>query len=213
MAHLPRLLCLHGGGASSQIMRVQLAKLERALSKSFQLIYLEGPLNSAPGPGVLPFFENCGPYSCWVSDDNSLSPEDKKDDEANAIAYIKSFILQNGPFAGVLGFSQGARAAASILLEQQRETFTHDLLFGVFLCGTFPTFIHKDTEIRLPTLHVLGLSDPWYSQGQKLLSQSSHQSIKRVIKFDGGHHIPACPHEDSVSSVEKPGFKFSGSCG
>jgi predicted esterase len=190
MVHYPRLLCLHGGGASAAILRVQFAKLERALSNRFQLVYLEAPLDSAPGPGVLPFFENYGQYSCWVSDDDSLPPQSKSEEEDNAIAYIKSFILQHGPFAGILGFSQGARAAASILLEQQRQPFTHNPLFGVFFCGTFPPFVPGTPEIRLPTLHVLGLSDPYLPQSEVLLSHCTQQSVRRVIKFNGGHQMP-----------------------
>ncbi|KAF4967215.1 hypothetical protein FSARC_5194 [Fusarium sarcochroum] len=171
-------------------MRVQFAKLELALSNRFQLVYLEAPLDSAPGPGVLPFFENCGPYSCWVSDDKTLSPESKREEEDNAIAYIKDFMIQHGPFAGILGFSQGARATASILLEQQRQPFTHDALFGVFFCGTFPPFVPEAPEIKIPTMHVLGLLDPYLKESETLLSHCTQQSVRRVIKFNGGHHMP-----------------------
>ncbi|CZR48165.1 fusarin C cluster-oxidoreductase [Fusarium proliferatum ET1] len=193
MVHHPRLLCLHGGGASSQIMRIQFSKLESALRKTFQLVFLEGPLDSAPGPGVLPFFEDFGPYSCWVSDDKSLLPEEKRKEETNATAYIKTFMLQYGPFAGILGFSQGARATASILLEQQREAFTHDALFGVFFCGTFPPFIPDAPDISLPTVHILGLTDPYLREGEVLLEHCTQQSVRRVIKFNGGHHMPTNP--------------------
>ena len=62
-------------------MRAQFAKLEYALNNRFQLVYLEAPLDSAPGPGVLPYFENCGPYSCWVSDDKTLSADEKRREE------------------------------------------------------------------------------------------------------------------------------------
>ncbi|KAM5344959.1 hypothetical protein ACJ41O_010821 [Fusarium nematophilum] len=174
-------------------MRVQFAKLERALSNRFQLVYLEGPLDSAPGPGVLPFFENCGPYSCWVSDDKTLPPDSKREEEDDAIAYIKSFMIQHGPFAGILGFSQGARATASILLEQQRQPFAHNALFGVFFCGTFPPFVPETPEIKIPTVHVLGLSDPYLEEGEVLLSHCTQQSVRRVIKFNGGHHMPSSP--------------------
>ncbi|KAF5238274.1 hypothetical protein FAUST_5641 [Fusarium austroamericanum] len=190
MSHYPRLLCLHGGGASSRIMRAQFAKLESALSNRFQLVYLEAPLDSAPGPGVLPYFENCGPYSCWVSDDKTLAPEDKIMEEENAIAYIKSFMVQHGPFAGILGFSQGARATASILIEQQQRPFTHDNLFGVFFCGTFPPFVSETPEIQIPTVHIQGLTDPYLEESEMLLNHCTKQSVRRVIKFDGGHHMP-----------------------
>ncbi len=76
------------------------------------------------------------------------------------------------------------------LYEQQREAFTHDALFGVFFCGTFPPFIPDAPDISLPTVHILGLTDPYLRESEELLEHCTQQSVRRVIKFNGGHHMP-----------------------
>jgi hypothetical protein len=66
---LPRILCLHGGGVSGQIFRIQTARLRNALRDHFTFFFVDAPFPAEPGPGVLPFFEGCGPYYKWVGGD------------------------------------------------------------------------------------------------------------------------------------------------
>ncbi|KAI3401834.1 hypothetical protein diail_8212 [Diaporthe ilicicola] len=87
----PVLLLLHGAGSSAAIFRIQTHFLAKALSPYFDLIYVDAPLRSAPGPGILPYFQGMEAYYRWFgagiekniapsknaqdSDSSFLSPE------------------------------------------------------------------------------------------------------------------------------------------
>ncbi|KAK2605697.1 hypothetical protein N8I77_008519 [Diaporthe amygdali] len=61
----PVLLLLHGAGSSAAIFRIQTHFLAKALSPYFDLIYVDAPLQSAPGPGILPYFQGMEAYYRW----------------------------------------------------------------------------------------------------------------------------------------------------
>lgn len=195
----PRLLCLHGGGASAAIFEMQLIRLSRVLNTSFEFVFLDGPIETEPGPGILPVFEGCGPYRRWVSDDPRTPADEFARQKETAMELLKMYVQQTGPYAGIVGFSQGARAAASVLLEQQRQPFVNYNMFGVFLCGTYPLFVPDDVKITAPTVHVIGLFDPWKPASEALVEQCSEQSTRKVVRFPGGHHLPNVP--DSIQEV------------
>lgn len=61
----PVLLLLHGAGSSAAIFRIQTHFLAKALSPYFDLVYVDAPLRSAPGPGILPYFQGMDAYYRW----------------------------------------------------------------------------------------------------------------------------------------------------
>lgn len=61
----PVLLLLHGAGSSAAIFRIQTHFLAKALSPYFDLIYVDAPIRSAPGPGILPYFQGMEAYYRW----------------------------------------------------------------------------------------------------------------------------------------------------
>lgn len=148
--HLPRILCLHGGGTNASIFRTQCRQLSRSLEPHFRLVYVEAPFASLPGPGVVPVFADSGPFKRWFPDGGEHSDADvisaidaslrkaMEDDDALAGA--------TGPWVGLLGFSQGAKLAASLLYRQQQRAVEHpervesvgNWRFGVILAGRGP---------------------------------------------------------------------------
>ncbi|KAK3304866.1 serine hydrolase FSH [Chaetomium strumarium] len=122
--HLPRILCLHGGGTNARIFRAQCRVIRLHLAASFRLVFAEGPFSSPPSPDVESVYGEWGPFRSWlppapgkVSDidigsiDSSIAAAVRADDEAGA----------TGRCVGLLGFSQGAGVAASLLWRQQRR--------------------------------------------------------------------------------------------
>lgn len=61
----PVLLLLHGAGSSAAIFRIQTHFLAKALSPYFDLVYVDAPVRSAPGPGILPYFQGMEAYYRW----------------------------------------------------------------------------------------------------------------------------------------------------
>ncbi|KAI9738828.1 MAG: hypothetical protein M1834_008335 [Cirrosporium novae-zelandiae] len=215
--NLPRILCLHGGGASATIFYVQTLKLQIELRRYFHFVFVNGPMDSQPGPGVLPIFEGAGPYFKWVTDvkvgeGTEPSEKERKREEKAVEKIIEKALAEDdggGPFVGVMGFSQGSRVAAGLLLQQQtrKASQLEKLQFGIFFGATWPpiaaekaSFSRSDMtneisdnqvqSIRIPTLHVQGLQDPWLAESRMLLANCCEPKSARLVEFEGGHHLP-----------------------
>lgn len=126
---LPRILCLHGGGTNARIFHMQCRGLSHRLLPHFRLVFAEAPLPSTAGPDVLSVYAECGPFKRWVvtaADPNAVErrPRETWDGIAAALAQAMDEddgLGATGEWAAVLGFSQGAKVAASVLLMQQER--------------------------------------------------------------------------------------------
>lgn len=124
--NLPRILCLHGGGTSGSIFRMQSRALISHLSPHFRLVFADGPFFCDPGPGMIPVYANEGPFRRWL---RWLADAHPPVDDAAAIEEVEYAMRTamerdtgTGEFIGLLGFSQGAKLAASVLYESQLRT-------------------------------------------------------------------------------------------
>ncbi|KAI1261987.1 serine hydrolase FSH [Xylariaceae sp. FL1019] len=243
--HLPRILCLHGGGTNARIFRAQCRVLSRMLEPHFRLAYAEAPYPSAPGPDVVAVYANDGPFKRWlrwlpthatVEDEEAVRDIDQsikeamdEDDAAGA----------DGPWVGLLGFSQGAKLAVSLLFRQQQRSAraqsgkkngsgieTNDMRddiydgwkFAVALAGRAPLvnlepgvfkssllsdaseiglsgqadlmeIAKEDHVLRLPSIHVHGLTDPGLHLHQELYEQYTDPDCTKLVQWDGGHRV------------------------
>ncbi|KAH6715843.1 serine hydrolase-domain-containing protein [Leptodontidium sp. MPI-SDFR-AT-0119] len=130
-----RFLCLHGAGTNSDIFRLQLDPISEELRKdnSATFHFIDGEEDSGPGPGIEGLFE--GPYFSFYAWPRTCTSEDEKAVE-EAYKLIYATIEQEGPFDGILGFSQGATLAFQFL-SQHAKRFPYDLPNAVFRCGVF----------------------------------------------------------------------------
>ncbi|KAK2746188.1 hypothetical protein FQN57_003310 [Myotisia sp. PD_48] len=125
--HLPRIICLHGGGSNAAIFHTQCRVLRSHLKSTFRLCFVDAPFSSAAGPGILPVYEGFGPYYCWSkwpgAGEHDFGPRMLNQTEYTLRCAMKEDDRKGatGEWVGVLGFSQGARTGASILLKQQIE--------------------------------------------------------------------------------------------
>ncbi|KNG83910.1 hypothetical protein ANOM_008141 [Aspergillus nomiae NRRL 13137] len=149
--HLPRILCLHGGGTNARIFRMQCRVLERLLRPHFRLVFAEAPLPARPGPDVTSVYKDYGPFKAWLR----VRPEDPAEDAHDIVRAIEDSLAAarraddsqgaTGDWVGLLGFSQGAHLAAGILATQQElrrrneddETWP-TFRFAVLLAGRGP---------------------------------------------------------------------------
>ena len=212
-AHLPRLLCLHGGGTSALIFKIQTRRLQWALRSTFKFVFADAPFLSGPGPGVLPAFQGCEPYFRWVIPE-STTPEQ---DQERVRQVLKRVIKEDGgEFVGVLGFSQGGRLTAGLLADQVEGNATEGMpnwKFGVMLCGSYPPLSlslarspstkpsqgideHGETRepdedeiIHIPSVLVRGTLDPHSEKGRRLVKYFDPETAI-VLEFVMGHHLP-----------------------
>ncbi|EME39929.1 hypothetical protein DOTSEDRAFT_47430 [Dothistroma septosporum NZE10] len=141
----PRILCLHGGGVTGDVFRQQARALIKNLP-AFRLVFADGPFFCDPGPGIVPVYQDCGPFRRWLR----WLPEHPPIDDDAAIEEVMYSIetckkedTGTGPWVGLIGFSQGAKLSASLLYDQQirkekEGKVDTDYKFAVLLAGRSP---------------------------------------------------------------------------
>ena len=122
MSEKPRLLCLHGGGVTGQIFECQMRELIKSLGPHFRLVFADGPWISEMHDDLKPIYSHMGPcrrWGCWKPSHPSL-------DHSSAVRQVERSLTKamvkdegSGEWVGLIGFSQGAKLAFSILLENQ----------------------------------------------------------------------------------------------
>ncbi|CAI7662427.1 unnamed protein product [Penicillium glandicola] len=211
---LPRILCLHGGGTNAQ----------RMLRSHFRLVYAEAPLLARPGPDVTAAYKDYGPFKSWLR----VHEHDTMLDEYQIVDGIKDSISAaqladdergaTGEWVGLLGFSQGAHLAASILANQQVLHSGTDPVyrFAILLAGRGPLrwlnpelpmpagFIDAtqcttgqelvvdtiESRVYIPTVHVHGMADPNLMLHRRLLYQYCEWKSTTLVEWDGEHRVP-----------------------
>lgn len=135
--HHPRILCLHGGGTNARIFHMQCRGLALRLKTHFRLVFAEAPFPSTAGPDVLSVYAECGPFKRWVITVEPNAVEKRPAETWRAIeASIGTAMRRDdevgatGDWVAVLGFSQGAKIAGSLLLRQQERGDTMSRLQG-----------------------------------------------------------------------------------
>jgi predicted esterase len=219
--HLPRILCLHGGGVTGDVFRAQARALIKYLP-DFRLVFADGPFFCDPGPGIVPVYQDCGPFRRWL---RWLPEHPEIDDEAAieevmyAIETCKREDEGDGPWVGMMGFSQGAKLASSLLYDQQIRLQKDgkadtDYKFAVLLAGRSPLVSFSEYSkspscvdagavsegfkfegesehiLKIPTIHVHGLADPGLHLHRKMLQQYHDPKSTTLVEWDGTHRVP-----------------------
>lgn len=139
---LPRLLFLHGGGVTASIFTVQSRALLKLLTPYFRCVFVDAPFLCDPHPDVVQVYASYGPFRRWLRWLPSHSAIDAESCIDEVTYAIQSAMLGDdqkgatGPWVGLVGFSQGAKLAGSMLLEQQvREAALGGEGRGPGVCG------------------------------------------------------------------------------
>lgn len=127
-----RFLCLHGMGTNSSIFEAQLAPIVANLDPSHEFVYVNGEIECEPAEGVATIFS--GPFYCYYG-------QPTPDQLQAAFDLVHDVMEEEGPFDGIIGFSQGAALAASLLLNYRKKNPRGGCdLFraAIFTCGSLP---------------------------------------------------------------------------
>ncbi|KAJ5389915.1 uncharacterized protein N7496_000983 [Penicillium cataractarum] len=101
-----RFLCLHGRGTNSDILEAQLAPLRRRLAQH-TLEFFDAQSACAPAPEISDLYPP--PYLCWYE-------HGRPDEVSIALDELCAVLDEDGPYDGLIGFSEGAALIASLLL-------------------------------------------------------------------------------------------------
>lgn len=110
--------------------------------------------------------------------------------------------MHEGPFDAVLGFSQGALLAATLIVKHARESSVPTnptFKFAIFIYvpgavddrtkGRMVSFRSYGILIQLPTAHIIGSKDPGL-EGSVKLSKVCDEKTKKVFEHSQGHEAP-----------------------
>lgn len=160
MSHKPRILCLHGGGVSAQIFRLQCRYFLTRLEPHFRLVFADGPFFSEMHEDLKPFYAGMGPCRRW----SRWLPHHPPLDNETALAEIEYSLTTamdaddgTGDWVGLIGFSQGAKLALSVLLEnqlrEQDDPFATGFAgvhwkFGIIMAARAPPYSLSDRAMH-----------------------------------------------------------------
>jgi pimeloyl-ACP methyl ester carboxylesterase len=154
---LPRILCLHGGGVNGEVFRLQCRSIIARLARTFRLVFMDAPYTSNPHKDIVAVYGEFSPFYRWLPW-NEQEPDLPRwagaEDVMNSCLAGMANDAGSGPWVGLLGFSQGAKMAVSLLwAQQQAEAILGkgqartQFRFGVIMAGSAP-IVHLD--LRLP---------------------------------------------------------------
>lgn len=131
------------------------------------------------------------------------------------LAQLDEYVMAEGPFDGVMGFSAGAVLAAMYLVEKQKQH--QGAGDGNDGCGRFPfrcaIFLSSASNreemghvvggaidddlplpprllLRIPTAHIWGAADRTAPTGGEDLARFCDPALRLTLVHDGGHELP-----------------------
>lgn len=221
------VLCFHGTGSKGSIFNVQMARLCYMLKDEFQFIFLDGPLESAAGPGVLPMFAGQEPYYCWFAGNGTSIDESMKQVNHQVKQQVERWkVATEQPeieIVGAVGFSEGALALAIMLWQQQEGLldWQPQLQFAVMSCCFFPNEASQwltasaqasgktKALLDVPTVHIHGNRDFCLGRARKLVRNHYQASLATVVQAEAGHHLPT--RKEEIEEVVKHMMRLSDS--
>ncbi|MCJ1404141.1 hypothetical protein MMC11_007366 [Xylographa trunciseda] len=117
-----------------------------------------------------------------------------------ALEDLEEYLVADGPFDGVIGFSQGACLAASLMMQHARkEPPQSTFRCAIFICGIEPWNMTDgrtyntttDGElIQVPVATIYGSKDYQWAEASLALSRLCNSQTKEVFDHGRGHEIP-----------------------
>ncbi|RMD42854.1 hypothetical protein DV735_g2252, partial [Chaetothyriales sp. CBS 134920] len=185
-SHLPVILCLHGGGSTATVFKIQARRLIWTLSTQFRFIFANAPHESAePGFGMLPVFASCAPFFRWVSRRWTLGAGDVETAPRDQVAMIDAVL--DDLVARECGGDWGR---------------VWKFKFGVMIGGPYCPISLDESTVEddyallktIPTVHAWGRDDHVRS-GCEQMRDVCDGDVCFQMDFDGGHHMPLKDHE------------------
>lgn len=187
-----RVLCLHGFRTNGNIMETQLRKLDRTVIELLEMTCLDAPypaLGKSDVEGIFP-----PPYYEWFQFEKTETGvifSHLKE----CIEFITDFMEKNGPFDGLVGFSQGAYLSAALAGMQEQGlalTSIPPLRFVINISGGVLDGEHDwkgcySQPIKCPSVHFIGSRDFLKCRNEQLLLKFANPI---VIRHEAKHTVP-----------------------
>ncbi|KAK5991907.1 Esterase dbaE [Cladobotryum mycophilum] len=162
---LPRIFCLHGGGVNGPVFEMQLRAVKYVFKDRFRFVFVDGPYLCPPHQAIVQVYGSNGPFRRWLrwlDEQEYFDAHQVSTDVINKCREAMANDKGSGPWVGVLGFSQGAKIAASLLWAQEHMPPTMQPLpevtfkFGVLMAGGGPVvMLDPKNEFGPPPRYVV----------------------------------------------------------
>lgn len=199
-----RVLYLQGYRQNEHVCREKTGSLRKILKKHCELVYITAP-------NVIPDHENDKELTGWWfsrADQSYLAQEVTEccDGFEKSLDVIAEALREQGPFDGIISFSQGASMLSLVCsLKESGDPRFQDFGFAVFIAGFKSRQTghqpHYDRHVSIPSLHVIGDTD-------KVIPREMSDEMlelyddKVVVRHPGGHFIP------TTSQIKKTYLDF-----
>ncbi|KAK6166140.1 hypothetical protein SNE40_022903 [Patella caerulea] len=198
-----RILCIHGYRQNAQSFRERTGAFRKIIKKHAELVFITAPNKVPPLEGSAEAGtgddQNDEQRGWWFSrQDDYFMAQDKTDcckGYEESLDVIKQAFIEQGPFDGVLGFSQGA-AMVSLLCGLQESDpdscpkIGFAIMVASFKSHSIPHAYLYEKKVTIPTLHVFGDTD-------KVIPKDMSEDLLPcyldpvILQHPGGHFIPA----------------------
>ncbi|CEP14960.1 hypothetical protein [Parasitella parasitica] len=192
-----RILCLHGYTQNGTMFRKKTAAVRKSVDSLADFVYITGPHHISP------------PTYSTISEREAAAKEESSEGFKESIEFVKDVLIKEGPFDGIMGFSQGACFAALLteLLEDRTcfpnlisPTFGHPpFKFSIIVAGFKPTMqeatnimLNKDKKVKTPSMHFIGDLDTLVLP-EAMISLAETFEKPNIFRHTGGHYLPSNP--------------------
>ncbi|CCK71349.1 alpha/beta hydrolase KNAG_0G02920 [Huiozyma naganishii CBS 8797] len=230
MSGLRKVLMLHGFVQSDKIFRQKTGGLRKSLAKmGYELWYPCGPelvdkrsLVSDDKAEVDKDAEGEPVYGWWIKSGTPTTGQQYTVPDAT-IKYLHDYVVENGPFEGVIGFSQGAALAGYLstginailgLTPEEQPPLQFLVSFSGFRLEPAAYQQSYDTNSEwVPSLHVQGGLDAVVSEERvRRLYDTWPEDKRTLLIHPGSHFVPnskqfvtkVCNWLTHVQKITKP---------
>lgn len=194
MECLPRIICLHGSTQSADIFCDRLKTLQKKLRGAASMHFVDAPHQVEGTEGGTPSLcwwqrgaQRGMPHPGWSAQwEASLS---------SLCGALRDAAAAGRPFDGVLGFSNGAAAAAMLLAEIARNARdAPQLSFALLSAGYLPAALAPSPSkeapvLAIPSLHLVGIADDQVTPAQAAELQQIFEAPALLV-HEQGHVVP-----------------------
>ncbi|KAJ5929598.1 hypothetical protein N7454_006548 [Penicillium verhagenii] len=191
-----RFLCLHGRGTNADILEAQLAPLCLRLSQhTFDFVDAQTVSSAAPGiSGLYP-----PPFLCWYK-------HGRPDEVTAALDHLCTIIDEDGPYDGLIGFSEGAALTASLLLCDEQAGRPARVRIAAMFNAVMPLLPDHLVETKHEAFHSLGEYIRGHEEHYRALLEAEGQQNDSLI-YQTRCFAPKDPLRIPISTVHVIGNK------
>ncbi|XP_015183236.1 PREDICTED: UPF0483 protein CG5412 [Polistes dominula] len=195
-----RILAIHGYHQSDVIFKKKLGFLRKSFNRELELTFIRAP-HKIPTENETDKDSKESGYGWWFNTEDHVFkatvPSDHCIGFEESLELVKKTHQEQGPFDGILGFSQGAAFATILCIMQKKNMYPFRFNFAIIISG-FKSLCKLHAEyytetIDIPSLHIYGRTD-------KVIPTDMTEKVCGLFKYcnrvihDGGHYMPSQKH-------------------